>query len=458
MKMKKTFFLLVFLGAFFLITPLGAQEKWGEEASFTKEYLSKLVQTLSPHLKKYYKSSFSFPMRIVTSGELKKILKKELSSHQIFFGADKNKKAVELDLKKQIELYSRILLGKFALASKEMLFLPRNFKVLSSYLKEDMLLERGFVAIIVIHELCHGFDNEICGFYRELVKFTDENQYRAFNAVIEGHAQYVTSKIARSLGLEKYFEYFEKLNSSSIKTGDQMSDYLNQVTVARLTFSYISGRKFFEELEKLKVPNLEKRAFQNPPKSPREILHPKEYLGMVKIKLVSLDEKRMLDHWKKLFQASLGRTSEFNEITLRAALKSMVEGKEVDEALSEFYKGRVFEIPARSLVLVQFKSKRGAEKFLVIEEKVARIKDKKFSHIIKKASYSHPEIFPGVKILLFEKVLEYRGEKITIQGVVFVWNNYIAEVSLTNVSNQKEALDLAKKLWKILEEEGKKSR
>ena len=137
--------------------------------------------------------------------------------------------------------------------------------------------------LILLHELIHVHQHrhlESPAFYESIGSRAD---ILARRAVLEGHAEYLTRKIAPKLGLAELYETWFRDRfepPARIKLGFMRMDC--RITAADLGYAYVQGREFVAAMvEKLGEKEAIRRIFKDPPSlaaisRPEEFLRPRE--------------------------------------------------------------------------------------------------------------------------------------------------------------------------------------
>ncbi|RME04117.1 MAG: hypothetical protein D6805_04175 [Planctomycetota bacterium] len=424
---------------------------WGEEGGFRLEEreVRKVYGEVFPVVAKFYQSRRKpFPIRLISSEELAKILRDEFKFHRIYDGPQK-----EANIFQAVALAQKVLFAKFAIKRGEILVIPQNIYQAAMKLKMP-LRSKKFLWFLLIHELCHGFDEARYGYVKRLFRITSPEAYQAFNAVIEGHAEYITEKVARKLSLEKEFIAWHRWYTSSFKTGNELSDYLRKMYVAHFSFAYTQGFLFFKKLEKLKIKDFERRVFTHPPKTPKHILEPELYVG-----LRALDRSRVRDVGKlsKLLEKELRwkivRSLSVNEVVLRAAL-SLLPSKRVEPAFQGLIQTNIIRYIAGAeqitVALVQFENTKSPQLFLQLEEALSDAKDKKFRRWIQ-SSQKRWQSLPNVG-KCFTTIKKFKSDSVyNVYHVSFAYENYLLEINVVGGNHSFQSLrDLARRCFQIL--------
>lgn len=180
-------------------------------------------------------------------------------------------------VKRQAEMTAQItsqsILGKYSLAKKSFYIVPDNVGTVSKFLevKEDQL--EDFVFLLVTHEMVHTLDDQHFDLNKLIASRTTVETAGAFNSLLEGHAVYVTNKIADKLNMS------ETAKQTSVKSAAGVSGELNRMQQQAYHSIYVKGAEFVQAIVDKKGPEIITTAFTSPPVSSRQIMNPDEYLN-----------------------------------------------------------------------------------------------------------------------------------------------------------------------------------
>jgi len=167
---------------------------------------------------------------------------------------------------------SQSLLGKYSLIEKEFLIVPDNVEStikLFAIKDEDF---QDFVFLVVAHEMVHALDDQYFELQKKEIDMDNAETMQAFGTLIEGHAVYVTNKIAERLKLS------EAANKLSTKSAAGVTDENDRLQQQILYGTYVKGSEFVEAIINKKGLAGVADAFASPPVSTRQIMNPEEYL------------------------------------------------------------------------------------------------------------------------------------------------------------------------------------
>jgi hypothetical protein len=180
-------------------------------------------------------------------------------------------------VKRQAEMTAQItsqsMLGKYSLTKKSFYIVPDNVETISKILevKDDQL--HDFVFLLVTHEMVHALDDQHFDLNKMIASKTTIETAGAFNSLLEGHAVYVTNKIAEKLNIS------ETAKQTSVKSAAGISGELNRMQQQTYHSIYVKGAEFVQAIIDKKGPEIITAAFNSPPVSSRQIMNPDEYLN-----------------------------------------------------------------------------------------------------------------------------------------------------------------------------------
>lgn len=277
--------------------------------------------------------------------------------------------------------YSRALLGKYATEKREILVLPGNFDRLSKLLEIEGLASDETLFAVLVHENVHAAQYQAFDWPKTAAACKTTESLQAFNAVIEGHAQFITRRLCQSEEQKRGFEIFTSAIGAVPNSGDAATQMLSRVMAASSAMAYHDGEVFIRELFAKGGKEGVKRAFTNPPTSLDEILRPEWYLDPESRPADRFDLELGLSSALELFPKEEDYTHQVVKLrrpAIEAAL-SLLPKEEVQECLESFVRGTVAIISKGETAfipaLMEMKTPLDATRFLVTQERILRAKD-----------------------------------------------------------------------------------
>lgn len=145
----------------------------------------------------------------------------------------------------------------------------------------DLLYVRGtsltpFVEVTLVHELVHALQDQHFGL-EDLLDIEDDEGFSGAQALVEGDAELVASDYLFTLSFEEQSQLLAEAESfvGPASEGGGGVDVLDAV----LGFPYIHGPEFVAALVERQGYDRVDAAFDDPPRSTEQILHPEAYLS-----------------------------------------------------------------------------------------------------------------------------------------------------------------------------------
>lgn len=360
---------------------------------------------------------------------LRKVLEKELLPQLKVQFDDLD--AAKQQTRQAAEFYASVFLAKFAPATKTIMVCAKNIVAQSKQAKEPRLRSRSTLFAILVHECVHAMDAEKYDWAKVLNSLKSTEELLAYNAVIEGHAQFVARKICKKPPLKEGFEVYEETIGKIPDEGDESQRYLARYFAATVASAYYDGERFVRTLHEKGGEKAVATAFRKPPRRQELIFHPQWYLDPESKPRNVYDFKPAIKDVVKRFDASVWSSRELTATPaqLRAGL-SLLPKKDIDRALKNMKQNLLVSLyptaaPGTKMVVVclyEFASPTDARRFFATQEKLVRIKDKKMASgfvAIKKSSYK--EIITSTwQGLYFEKEAAVGPQTVKIYSAIAV--------------------------------------
>jgi hypothetical protein len=312
------------------------------------------------------------PVRETAPGPLRDILQKEQESVQQRLLAPDQAKA--LSQKVAENLVSGIL-GKYVLAERAVLVLPGNIDRtargagLDAKEKEDLLL------YVLVHEYVHAAQDLRHGVFRRLETVRNAEAMMVFGAVCEGHAEFVSRRVAAKAGLSEKVQALAVKSSAGMPVHDARQSVAAGVQEA-FHLQYVQGRAFFAHLHERGGDAAVAAALGDRwPADTGVILHPERFFAAAGGDGADWDRaveglEALLDGWE-ISKGPLG------EGFLRTGMSMYGFPKErVDAALAGFVDGRMWTCKAggRDLTLLagRFKDVAAREAYEALDREGTR--------------------------------------------------------------------------------------
>lgn len=293
-----------------------APTEWSEP-DFAPEALAKRARVLIPAIEEVTGRPFGEAPRIavMTPEELAPRLARDfVELHGRL--RDGPRGAALLEMAENLAgVVSRFMLGKMLLDDGTVAIMPRNFARVAERAPEWAGVESGeMLDVILIHELVHVHQARALGLRGLLVGQESTEALRARSAVVEGHAQFVTARVAAARGLETAFDLMVRTQTDPPSTaGGEFEKASMRVANAAAYFEYRDGHRLVEEVaETLGYDAAVERLFDAPPADTRQVSVPRAYLDPETVERFDLD--RAMRSVRRL----LGETEGDDEVQVTA--------------------------------------------------------------------------------------------------------------------------------------------
>jgi hypothetical protein len=276
---------------------------------------------------------------------------------------------------------SQLALGKYSLIKKEFLVVPDNVQ---STIK--MFAIRGedfqdFVFLVVAHEMVHALDDQYFELQKNEIALDNTESMQAFGALVEGHAVYITNKIAERLKLS------ETANKLSTKSAAGIIDENNRIQQQLLYSTYVKGSEFVEAIINKKGLAGIAEAFTSPPVSTRQIMNPEEYL--TPSAAVAFDCAKLLEKVAGALPTAGMQTQSTALGTMNLSAMLIANGiseKEANAVANDCLSGaavigtkQTLKPKVMTVIAMNFASKESAHKFLELSKKTDQSEEAQFN-------------------------------------------------------------------------------
>lgn len=279
--------LLSLLPVFLLFfTPLAAQEQENEPGpSFSEEQIRSYVAEFRDDVEQQTGNTLpeEIDIRVVSREKLQSILQERLKP--LF---ESLVSVQSEDGKKQyFRTFARNAAHQYLAftdpGTRTLYYVPDNVQQYRDLMEmeETEVFDPDFFRVVTIHELVHVADAKTYAFTRRLQDIDSLSGYYIYQAVNEGHAQYVAEKIPRANNLGHVFNNFHDMftspswDSENIPPAQlRLLKQLHDIS----TFGYRKGKNFWDHLIEQEVDNLPDRVFENPPEKLLQVTDPELYL------------------------------------------------------------------------------------------------------------------------------------------------------------------------------------
>lgn len=209
-------------------------------------------------------------VRISTAAEVRRVLEAEFERLPASLGLKDVPPLV-------LEAMTGALTAKYDLAGHVVHVVPDNVEQCSAFAGVDLGTE-DVLRVALAHECTHALDFRRFGWVAARETLTDETAFKAFGAVVEGHAQFVAKRVAEQWRLSDAFDTFTKAIGATPEDAPEYMKPMLRAMVSEVTFGYWQGAAFFEAVLAGAGEDGVRRALEHPPKTTREIERPAEWL------------------------------------------------------------------------------------------------------------------------------------------------------------------------------------
>ncbi|MCE9583975.1 MAG: mitochondrial inner membrane protease ATP23 [Planctomycetes bacterium] len=350
-------------------------------------------------------------------------------------------------------LFGASLFGKFAPGTNTIYVVRDNFHLLGDTAGQPDLLSLATFHTIVIHEMVHASDHARFKAFDRISTLKTAEELHAWNAILEGHAQYVTSRIlAREEGGAAHFEQFERIVGAvppGVTGGERMVlELLNSLS----RFAYHDGLAFFNALEKSGRKNFVEEVFRDPPKRKDVILHPERY-GKPDEGPATKDLAPLFDALKK------DRAEEWNaqlvtlsEVEFKTAVGNLLPAERLAEALKGFHGGQTLVLtpkdnPGRAMILIgicEMEDEAAAGTLFDLNADLGKAKDEKFKTggiRITESKYGELKVEGAAKTIDARKTLDVNGQTVKLRDSIAAVDRWTIEVAFSNEPVKKKEVE-----------------
>ncbi len=225
----------------------------------------------------------SVKVRLGTEEELAALLEAEnLPLFLARFGAND---AARTRARESARAIAPSLLAKYAFGRGEVLVCAGGFDRTAAALDLPRLISREGLRAVLVHELVHAADDAAHHVVDVIGKLTATEQIEAYNAVIEGHAQFVARRVCADHGELVDFDLFCRVvggerpkPKSSSDEPDPVVEMVDRLERLHSSNWYVQGERFIEALEAEGGAAAVARAFTEPPDRMALVYEPSWFL------------------------------------------------------------------------------------------------------------------------------------------------------------------------------------
>jgi hypothetical protein len=140
-----------------------------------------------------------------------------------------------------------------------------------------------FLKLALLHEAVKYALDARYGLARRRQACRDLEEWLAWQAVVEGRAQFITRRLASGLGMEKWFPLLaERFLYAPDVSPDPALRTTSQAAMRQMHWAYTRGCEFWRFLDEQRLPDVEKTVLARPPRLTQWIDNPELYLQSLK--------------------------------------------------------------------------------------------------------------------------------------------------------------------------------
>lgn len=254
--------------------------------------------------------------------------------------------------------------------------------------RSDLLAPESLRALL-LHELAHVADNRAVNFLEVLGRLESAEALEVFDALVEGHAQYVTRREAARRNWQLGFESYTAAITSPPAALDQvpaLEQAFVELHLANMSARYNGGERFFEALYERYGSEAREIAFRRMPADMAEVLEPGWYLDPETRPKLIYDLAAGLETLAERIQAKrwVQRSGSINTALLRSLGELLPEADRSQFLRAARHNSMLAVSDPRNpgmqvgLGLYLADSEADAEALLLSLEKISRERDRRF--------------------------------------------------------------------------------
>lgn len=307
--------------------------------------------------------------------------------------------------------------GKFSWADQKFLVVLGTWEQHAKFLAMPELTTDAALRAVMVHELCHAYDDRRFGFAERLATADSRDAIVAINAVIEGSAQLQSRRICGQNdwlpGFEAMREAVGKIPATVLAQGEAVA-LIARGAAAATTFAYHDGERFVESVLAADPKDGHERLFRTPPREEELILNPAWYLDPASRPAVLYDLKPAFDvllaaHdpevWSEVRSQTTAQQIAAGMTLLPKASVDAFSASVRNAAIAQFtYKAN----PQAKMVIgavLEFDSEASAARWLDLADQLSNLKDQamKKGQVRIVGSERKELVLPTSRGLLFRK-------------------------------------------------------
>jgi hypothetical protein len=397
---------------------------------------------------------------ISTPDRIGRILLEELQSQ--FEVVEGDAETARKRAKATAAVLRKAMMAKYEWGAKRIHVSPENIERTARLLEEPKLLSPHGVRAVLVHEFVHAADDRKHDLHGVLRRLKTAEHYQAFAAVVEGHAQFVTRRIAAEHGWTDAFETFTrcigKVPEDHVE-GEALR-LLLRVVATELSMAYREGERFIQAVHARAGDAGVAKVLEDPPRELELIHEPAWYLDPEKRPALTVRFEEALKRAAEGFdpESWTRRMRTLVRAQLEAAL-SLLPAETRNRTLDNAKHFRALILnpkaaPQSKMVMIglaEHTSPEEAVYYLAAIRELLTTKDAKMrtgAIRIEKARYEEIRGKGWVGIY-YEKTIAFRGTDVQVTGLNAIRGRLSAEITFSaEEADRDRLLEILDTLWR----------
>lgn len=364
------------------------------------------------------------------------------------------------DAKTVGELFGSVVIAKYSWSSKEILVVKRNWERTAALVPSLRITDDQALRAILIHELVHADDDQVYDLTKLLEKGDSIESVDAINALIEGHAQFVSRAACATAGWSDGFERFtQSIGAHPLGEGaGEALQSLADVQSFASRFPYVEGERFVTAVDSASGAAGRARLFESPPRELELIAVPGWYIDPDSRPEVLYDMEPVLASFIEGFDKTVWSSQrvELNPAQIAAGL-SLLEPEDVTR-ISESTRGALVaqvyptanpQLKIAICAALEFNTAEDARHFITQSAELNNRKDEAMREGVLRITKSRsvPVNLPNGSGWIFEKEMMNGGYRFSLLSATFRRGKIVVELTF---SGDPPSADVAKDLGNTL--------
>lgn len=325
-------------------------------------------------------------VRVSSTSEVRRILEKE-------FYAQFKDRFDEQNARAEAEATAAgmapSLFAKYVFATNEILIFPDALAEMAAVLDIPGLLTEEAICAILVHEYVHADDQRKHNIFQVACSRTSQDAAVAYNAVVEGNAQFMSRRISEQNGWSSGFDAFTGAIGQVVGFEDEPAlRLLIEAAAALMQSAYYDGEKFVAAVHASGGEQAVAEALRNPPEEAELIFNPAWYIDPATRPKFSVDVKAGVKAFVAPYpeESWLHTFSSPSRAQLAAAL-GVLPPQDLNRILDSMRQKQIVVVqprkdPASQMIvgsMFLFDTVESASFFMKAEQRVHELRDKEMS-------------------------------------------------------------------------------